>query len=188
MLQEIAPHLGPAPGRQRVDLHQAVREKLRVGLEGRQLRPGGWILVVALAGDPCVDGRELAAQGLHLALLAAFMMAIAVKGGQTLLVHHGLEETIVRKQHLDGDTKVLAHLIDEAIGLREKPPCIQGKDTKRLACGLRHVDQHHILGPAEGDGSPGETPQGQLHDDLRFQCCAAGVEFLDICSVHSRTP
>ncbi|MNC60720.1 hypothetical protein D3C75_1106170 [compost metagenome] len=63
---------------------------------------------------------------------------------------------------------MLAHLIDEAVGLRVQAAGVEAEHLDVLVQLPGHVHQHHVLGAAEGDPQVvAEMLEGELEHFLR---------------------
>jgi hypothetical protein len=109
-------------------------------------------LVAALSGDPGVGGGEAAPQRFDLADRTAFLMPVLVEAEQALFAHQCLYGLRVREHEFDREAVVLAHPLDEAQRLRMQASRVQAEDAHRVREVGEHVDEHHVLRAAEGQG------------------------------------
>jgi len=192
VVADIAPHLLGRPVRQRVELGQgaAFAGEGSVVLDHRDFGTGIGTLVLALAGDPGVQPGEFAPQRADLADAAALLVTIPVKAEQALFAHQGLHRLGLRIHDLDGDAVVLADAVHKAVGLGVEAPGIEGKHLDVLADPIRHVDQHHVLGTAEGDRDIVELLQCVAENVLRRLVGEAGVDIdeIECLAAHSCAP
>jgi hypothetical protein len=80
-------------------------------------------------------------------------VAISIEAEQALALHQILDGQGVRVDHVDVDAVVAAHTLDEVVGLRVQSTRVEAEHGELEAGAGRHVDQHHVLGAAEGDGA-----------------------------------
>src|SRR5690606_18339770 len=113
----------------------------------------GRALVAALARGPRAILGERAPERLHLANAAALLVTVLVEAEEALSSHERLERGRVGREHADLDAVVSAHAIDELVGLRVQAPRIQAEHREAQAGRGGHVDEHHVLGAAEGEGA-----------------------------------
>ncbi|MCY1402930.1 hypothetical protein D9M71_180920 [compost metagenome] len=95
-------------------------------------------------------------------------MAIFVEAEQAFLFDKGVKFAAIRGEDLDRQVVELAHLIDEAVGLRVQAAGVEAEHLDVLVQLPGHVHQHHVFGAAEGDPQVvAKVFEGKLEDVLR---------------------
>ena len=122
----------------------------------------GRALVLALTGNPGVHAGQLAPQGSDLADAAALTMAALVEVEQALLLHIGFQRLMIRGEDFDLYPVVLAHLLEESVGLRVQPAGVQGEDPNVGVDLPGHVQHNDVVGATEGQPEVVEVVHGQL--------------------------
>ena len=78
-------------------------------------------------------------------------MAVLIEAEQAFFFNERLKFALIRRNQLDLDLVVLAHLLDKPVGLGVQPAGVEAEDFDVLVQLPGHVHQHHIFGAAEGN-------------------------------------
>ncbi len=135
-------------------------------LDDGDFASGGGVLVLALAGDPGVEGGEFAAEWRYFADVAAFFVAVFVKAVEAFFFDEGFKGGCVGGEDFDGDAVMLADLVDELVGFGVETACVEAEYVEVGVDFVGHVDEDHVFGSAEGDVEVIEQAEGAFEDFL----------------------
>nr|GFB50266.1 hypothetical protein [Tanacetum cinerariifolium] len=180
---DVIPHVRAAHLGQRVEFVEWAfrRRECTVDFDHRHVVARAWALVPTLPGGPGGDAGKFAPQRLDLANTAALAMAVAVEAEQALFLDHRFEFFPIRADDIDVDLVLLAHLIDESIGLRVQPAGVQTEHLDVFVEFPGHVHQYHVFGTAEGNPQiVAEVLEGELEDVGRGFIGIRGGDVIDV--------
>src|SRR5450631_1407147 len=164
---QILPDVGVDPVGERIELPQPVRliEFLHRHIRSRRR------LRAALSRDPGAASRERAHQRRGLANRAAMLTQLdtAIKRIGAMLANERLQRMMIGKEDIDRQLIVLAHAIDQGVGLGRKPPGVQRENPDRQRVTRDEIGQYHVLGAkTAGERRRGMARRNPMEQGKRF--------------------
>ncbi len=177
----VEPEFGATPIGEGVELDQLPigRREATIDLHGGNVGAGR-TLVLALTGDPGIEGRELAAQRFNLADATAFFVITVVEAEEAFFVDQFFDCCRIRKHDFEFDAVVFPHGVEILVGFGVEATRVEAEDFDVFFQFGGHINEHDIFGPTEGDGDVVKLLKRVLQDFLRGLASEFSIELGDV--------